>query len=277
MMNKTRWMAGLALGCVLSTPAAFADDDERYRGFYFGAWGGSGEFDTVSKGALDEMILDGLGEELGSVPIQPFTNLSAVVSDSDLDDSLTPWGLQIGYRFNKWVAVEVGYVDLGEFLYRLPGQLSGGLGILCDLDFCLDENGDPTIVTVPVDGEFERSIQLTSTGITGSVLGMYPVTPSFDVHVRAGVYYADTRVTNRLRYIDETGQFGVFGLPEVFNLAHRREDASQTELLAGIGAAWNINEDFALRVEYQKFFDVGDDEKAGESDVDIINIAVLFK
>ncbi|HEY0940208.1 MAG TPA: outer membrane beta-barrel protein [Steroidobacter sp.] len=275
MMNKTRWMAGLALGCVLSTPAAFA---EEYRGFYFGVWGGSGEFDTASKGTLDGMIVGGLADELASVPIQPDTNLAVdAIYGSDLDDSLTPWGVQVGYRFNKWVAFEVGYVDLGEFLYRLPGELSGGLGVFCDLDFCRDDNGDPTVVTVALDGEFERSIQLTSTGVTASVLGMYPVTPRFDVHVRGGVYYADTRVTNRLRYIDGTGQLGVLQLPEVFNLRHRREDASQTELIAGIGAAWNINEDFSLRVEYQKFFDVGDDDKAGESDVDIINIAVLFK
>lgn len=269
MMNKTRWMAGLALGCVLSTPAAFA---EEYRGFYFGVWGGSGEFDTSSKSELDDMVLGDLNNELATIPIQPITNLATgVVYDSDLDDSLTPWGLQVGYRFNKWVAMEVGYVDLGEFLYRLPGELAGPYAFLCDLPACLDDDGNPTIVTRQLDGEFERSIQLTSTGVTASVLGLYPVTPRFDVHVRAGVYYADTRVTNRLRYIDGADQ------SDIFNLRHRREDASQTELLAGIGAAWNINEDFALRVEYQKFFDVGDDEKAGESDVDIINIAVLFK
>jgi OOP family OmpA-OmpF porin len=269
MMNKTRWMAGLALGCVLSAQAAFAEQD---RGFYFGVWGGSGEFDTASKRTLDAAIVGALADELATTPIQPGTNLVAdAVYASDLDDSLTPWGLQVGYRFNKWVAVEVGYVDLGEFLYRLPGELSGDYAFLCDLPACRDNNGDPTVVTVPLDGEFERSVQLTSAGVTASVLGIYPVTPRFDVHVRGGVYYADTRVTNRLRYIDGANQ------SDIFNLRHRRVDASQTELFAGIGAAWNINQSFALRVEYQKYFDVGDDEKAGESDVDVINIAVLFK
>lgn len=269
MMNKTRWMAGLALSCVLSAPAAFA---EEYRGFYFGVWGGSGEFDTASQATLDGLILGNLANELATVPIQPLTNLAVdAVYPSDLDDSLTPWGAQVGFRFNKWVAVEVGYVDLGEFLYRQPGELSGDYAFLCDLEACLDQNGNPTIVIRPLDGEFERSVQLTSTGVTASVLGMFPVTPRFDVHVRGGIYYADTRVTNRLRYIDGADQ------SDIFNLRHRRQDASQTELLAGIGAAWNINQNFAVRVEYQKFFDVGDDDKAGESDVDLINIAVLFK
>lgn len=269
MMNKTRWLAGVALGCVLATPAAFA---EEYRGFYFGAWGGSGEFDTPSRSAMDQAILGSLPTELGLVPIQPVTNLTVdQVFASRQDDSLTPWGLQVGYRFNKWVAVEVGYVDLGEFLYTLPGLISGDLGVLCDLDACLDPDGNPTVVPVPISGEFERSTQLTSTGVTASVLGMFAINPRFDLHVRAGIYYADTRVTNRLRFIDAADP------SDVFNLLHRRVDASQTELLAGVGAAWHINRNFALRLEYQKFFDVGDDEKAGESDVDLINIAVLFK
>lgn len=265
MNNKTRWLAGMALGCVLSTPAAFA---EEYRGFYFGIWGGTGEYDTASQGSIDDDVLGELDDELALVP----GNLATTaVLDSDLDDSLTPWGLQVGYRFNKWVAAEVGYVDLGELLYTLPGELAGPYMYLCSAPACLDDEGNPTIQTRQLDGEFERSIQLTSAGITASVLGMLPLTSRFDLHLRGGIYYGDTRVTNRLRYIDGADP------SDIFNLRHQREDASQTELLAGVGAAWNINESFALRVEYQRFFDVGDDEKAGEFDVDVLNVAVLFK
>ena len=269
MMNKKRWLAGVAIGCVLSAPAAFAEED---RGFYFGIWGGSGEYDTPSKGAMDQAINAALPGELDLIPIQPVTNLAVDATfPSRQDDSLTPWGLQVGYRFNKWVAVEVGYVDLGEFLYTQPGHLSGQLGVLCDLDSCLDDDGNPTVVAVPISGEFERSVQLTSAGVTASVLGMLPVGRSFDVHVRGGIYYADTRVTNRLRFINDADS------SDVFNLLHRRVDASQTELFGGLGGAWYINRNFALRVEYQKYFDVGDDEKAGESDVDVINFSLLFK
>lgn len=269
MMSKKHWLAGLTLGCVLSTPAAFA---EEYQGFYFGLWGGTGEFDTPSKSAMDDMTLANLGAEVSIIPIQPETNLTVdAVFGSTQDDSLSPWGVQVGYRFNKWVAAEVGYVNLGEFLYRMTGAISGDYGFLCDLEACLDANGNPTVVTRPLDGGFERATQLTSSGVTASVLGMFALGQHFDLHVRGGVYYADTRVTDRLRYVDAVDQ------SDVFNLLHRRVDASQTELYAGVGAAWNINESFALRVEYQKFFDVGDDEKAGESDVDVINVTVLFK
>jgi OOP family OmpA-OmpF porin len=262
MTNKTSWLAGLALGCVLSTPAAFA---EEYRGFYFGVWGGSGDMDFGSKADADEAFLDMLPDELAAVPIQPGTNLSAVATGSSLDDSLTPWGLQVGFRFNKWVAAEVGYVDLGELLYTLSGSIGGTYAFVCQ------QCDPPAVVTRNLNGGFERSLQVTSSGVTASALGMFPAGQHFDLHVRGGIYYADTRVTSRLRYIDAVDQ------TDVFNLLHRRTDASQTELFAGLGGAWNINDSFALRLEYQKFFDVGDDEKNGETDIDVINVSLMFK
>lgn len=264
MNNNAGWLAGLALGCALATPALAADDED-YRGFYFTAWGGSGEYDVPSKRANDASITAGLPAELATLPIQPFTQVTLSPEGSTQDDSLTPWGAQIGYRFNRWVAVEAGYVDLGEFLYSMTGTLTGDYGFFCDT--C-----DPVDIYVrPLSGDFQRARQITSTGITASVLGMFPASQHFDLHVRGGLYYADTRVTNRLRYMSAEFE------DDVFNLYHRRVDASQTELFAGIGGAWNINESFSLRVEYQKYFDVGDDEKAGESDVDVINLSVLFK
>lgn len=261
MINKTRLLAGLALGCVLSAPAAFA---EEYRGFYFGVWGGAADMDFGSKADADEFFLDQLPTELGLIPIQPTTDLAALPLDSDLDDSMTAWGVQVGYRFNKWVAAEVGYVDLGELLYTMSGAIAGPYAYVCSCD-------PPTVVTRQLNGGFERSLQVSSAGVTASALGMLPLGPHFDAHVRAGIYYADTRVTNRFRYIDAVDQ------SDVFNLLHSRVDASQTELFGGVGAAWNINPSFALRVEYQKFFDVGDDKKNGESDIDVFNVSLLFK
>lgn len=263
MNNKASWLAGLALGCALATPAAQADDSE-YRGFYFTAGLGSGEYDIAGKGANDAAIMAGLSDELALIPIQPITQLTLDPEASTQDDSLTPWSAAIGYRFNKWVAVEAGYVDLGEFLYSLTGTLTGTYAFPCD-DCELGYD------TVQLAGDFQRAKQITSSGITASVLGMFPAGQHLDFHVRGGLYYADTRVTDRLRYMDATYEEGVF------NLYHRRVDASEMELFAGIGAAWNINESFALRVEYQKYFDVGDDESTGESDVDVINLSVLFK
>lgn len=258
-------LAGLAIGCVLATPAAFA---EEYRGFYFGVWGGSGSVDMPSQGAFDEAIVPMLPDELDSgafiddnnTPGDPsddalVTFALAGLGESSLDDSVGVWGVQLGYRWGKFFATELGYAHLGEASYRLP----------MIVNFTVTEIETGTSFT----GEFdaERATQFTSAGPTISALGMLPLTQSFDLHLRAGVYLADTRVTNRIRDVEFNNG----------NVVHRRVDASQTELYAGIGGAWNINESVVLRAEYQRFLDVGDDEKTGESDIDLFNLSVLFR
>lgn len=256
MIKKT--LVGLAIGCVLSAPAAFAD--EEYKGFYFGVWGGGGSVDIPSKGAFDLAVASSLPTELDRSAYFDDNDLLhtfelAGAGRSTLDDSVSVWGAQLGYRWNKFFAAEVGYAKLGEASYRLPVTIT--------------ETVTDITSGASASGNFigERAMQFTSSGPTISALGMMPLGQYIDVHVRAGIYLADTRVTNRIRDVEfNTG-----------NIYHRRIDASQTEIFGGIGGAWNINESVVLRVEYQKYLDVGDDKKTGESDIDVFNLSVLFK
>jgi OmpA-OmpF porin, OOP family len=261
MIKKT--LAGLAIGCVLSTPAAFA---EEYKGFYFGIWGGTGSVDIPSRDAFDDAIIPMLPTELafsaytddrGTVVTTDDVRHAfalAGIGDSSLDDSVSVWGLNLGYRFGKYFATEVGYAKLGEASYRLPVLVT---------ETETPAAGASTVTTYVS----ERATQFTSAGPTISALGMLPLGQYFDLHVRAGIYLADTRVTNRTRDVQfNTG-----------NINHMRVDASQTEIFGGLGGAWNINENFVLRLEYQRYLDVGDDEKTGESDIDVFNLAVLFR
>jgi OOP family OmpA-OmpF porin len=263
MVKKT--LAGLAIGCVLSTPAAFA---EEYKGFYFGVWGGSGSVDMASKSDLDEGFGAGLAEELddaafidlnGTIPDLSddllYEFALAGVGESTLDDSVSVWGLQLGYRFNKYFATEVGYAKLGEASYRLPAAVNVTVTHLA------------SGASITDNFEAERAAVFTSAGPTISALGMLPIGQHIDLHLRGGIYLADTRLTNRIRDVET----------DFANVSHDRTDASETELFAGLGGAWNINENFTLRVEYQKFLDVGDDQKTGESDIDVFNVSVLFK
>jgi OmpA-OmpF porin, OOP family len=261
MIKKTHWLAGMTIGCVLSTPAALA---EEYRGFYFGVWGGSGSVDMPSKAAFDDAMeiavpaeLDAAGDALTTATREVLFELSGT-GRSTLDDTVSVWGLQLGYRFNKFFAAEVGYANLGEAAYRLPMAVD-----YTDTTF----NAAGAVVGVD-SGTLvaERSSRFSSAGPTLSALGMLPIGQHFEFHARGGIYLADTRLTGRIRDA-ETGE----------NLIHRRTDASETELFAGIGGAWSINENFTLRAEYQKFLDVGGEGKTGESDIDVFNLSVLFK
>jgi OOP family OmpA-OmpF porin len=223
-----------ALTMILGNTASAADSTS---GLYFGVTAGMTSTDIGSKRELDEALAIPVAEGLLAA------GFDAVEWESSLDDSDIGWGLQVGYRFNRYFAVEGGYIDLGETLY--------------DADF------DVTVVgaTFPV----EASIQLQSAGPTAAAVAMLPVSERFDVSAKVGMYFADTLWRLRVRDLafDE-------------NLEHVEIGAGEQELFAGIGGTWNINDSYSLRFEYQRFLDVGDDE-SGEQDVDLLAVSMLFR
>jgi opacity protein-like surface antigen len=204
----------MALGC-LPAMSALAE------GFYFGVSGGLASMDMPSKASIDQLFLDE----------------GVAIESSSMDDEDTAWGLQVGYRWNSYVAAEVGYVNFGTAEYQAA--------------------------PVGVDGEV--SLRARSAGPTVSVLGMLPASKYFDFHLRAGVYFGDSRM--RARAED-------FVTGDVFS---EEAKSSSEDLFAGIGAAWNINDSYSLRLEYQRFFDVGDKDHTGETDIDLLSFSLLFR
>lgn len=251
--NKTRLLTGVALGCVLSTPAAFA---EEYSGFYFGVWGGVGSADWPSKTAFDASFsdpwvqgqLDDLADAITAATGDVTTITLASREPSSLDDSPDAWGLEVGYRFNKYFGAEVGYVRLGEVQYDFDGSIDY-------TDSIGTENFD-------ISGAY----RFASAGPTAAAVGFLPLNKYIEFHGKAGIYLADSRQTVRLTDVESKQNF-----------YHERVDSSQTELFAGIGATWNATESLAVRLEYQRFFNVGDDEKTVEENIDVISLGVLFK
>lgn len=194
-------------------------------GFYSGFFGGMSMADMGSKGSLDEVYF-------GDLPLD----------SSSLDDSDGTYGVQVGYRWNSYIAAEIGYVNLGEGVYEAAIS-------------------DPAIVPSPI----EFSARFRSTGPTLSVLGTLPAGERFDFHGRLGAYYSDTRYRERLED------------PDTGETASIEFDGNSIDAFAGIGAAWNINASYTLRVEYQRFFDVGDEEETPEADIDLLMFGVLFR
>lgn len=239
MSRQSRLTAGLALaalglGC---SGSALADE----AGWYFGLSGGLTSAD-ISKNDFDSTFVDlfsaAVLEVTGDAP-------DAVFVDSELDDSDKGWGIHVGYRFGRYVAAEVGYLDLGQFDYVNQVQLQ--------------VTGTPFI--------FNSDVRVQVNGPFASVLGMFPINESFDVHVRGGILLSDTR--SRLRSVAVEPD-----VPESFQSLEIKD--SDKDFFAGIGATWNINASYSLRVEYQHFLDVGGDD-TGETDVDLISAALLFR
>jgi len=53
--------------------------------------------------------------------------------------------------------------------------------------------------------------------------------------------------------------------------------ARSTDTVLGIGGAFNPSRRFSIRLEYQKFKDVGDPDRTGEGDVDVIDLGLLIR
>lgn len=219
MMGRERLKIAVAAMALLPGASALAQE-----GFYSGIFGGMSLFDMGSAGGLTRSFF-------GNTP----------VDSSSLDDSDGAYGVTVGYRWNRYVATEIGYVNLGEGLYEA-------------------ELSDPTVVTEPT----VFTARFRTTGLTASMLGFWPV-GMFDIQGRAGVYYGDTRYRQRL------------DLTTSDTFVSDESKANSFDAFAGIGAAWNFNESYSLRVEYQKFLNAGDKDDTGEVDVDLLTIGVLFR
>jgi OmpA-OmpF porin, OOP family len=229
----------VAAGLGLLASGGAAAQDRVNEGLYFGVFGGTATFDFPNREDLDALFIPILDAALAA------EGLSNVGATSSVDDSDVAWGLQVGYRFNDYVAAEVGYVNLGEVEYEAIVTASDG-------------------VTPPFP--VETSLRFNTTGPTASVLGMFAINDRFDIHGRAGILFADTRLRQRIRTVGADTNF-----------SHAEFDGSTQDLFAGVGAAWNINDSFSLRFEYMRFFDAGDDETSGEFDIDFITLGILFR
>lgn len=235
MTGKQRMAAALvaALGMIAANTASAEN-----AGLYFGLTGGA---TSVDMGGSKQDFDDTFGLPIAAT--LELGGLDVIGFESSLDDSDIGWGLQVGYRFNRYIAAEVGYVDLGEALYEAIMTVDDGTEIF------------------PV----EASVRFKSSGPTAAVLGILPIGERFDAHARAGVYIADTRLRSRLRDVEFAE-----------NVVHDETKAGETEFFFGVGGAWNISDSYSLRVEYQRYLDVGDDD-TGEGDVDLIGLSVLFR
>jgi OOP family OmpA-OmpF porin len=163
--------------------------------------------------------------------------LGGVSATSDLDDTGDAWGVQVGYRWGKYVGMEIGYQRYGQ------------------ADYVAELTATPQ----------DYSVRFIADGISASALGYFPLGDHFDLQGRAGVLWSDVRVRERLEDVT-TGDF----------MSVEAKDSS-VEFFAGIGAAWNITPSFAVRVEYQKVLDMGDEDSTGEFDVDLVTFGILFR
>jgi len=152
------------------------------------------------------------------------------------DDNHMVYKLFLGYKYNPNFAIEAGYADLGKYDAKVIGDV-GGLP--------LDVRGEVKSKAVFIDA-----------------VGILPLTLEFSMFGKVGAAYARTKA-----HASAT----LMGFRESDS-----ESDSEYVPKAGFGAEYAFTKTVALRAEYERYFDVGDEDKTGESDVDFWSVGLKF-
>jgi len=226
--RKLGWAAGLALAMAASTASASALDS----GFYVSLNAGQAKADL----AVED------GDDIMYFLIEDVVGGTILDGESSVDESDTAWSVVGGYKFNPYIAVEAGYVDLGAAEYRASAD-----------------------VFFPGEGTFliDGGISLGVTGFTVAAVGSLPLGESFDLHGRVGMLFSDTEL--ELSLSDSTGS------------ASDSASYTDNEVFYGVGASWYVGENWSLNLDYLLYKDVGTEDDTGETDIDSFTLGVTYR
>jgi len=180
--------------------------------------------------------------DIDSQIVDAFDSLGLAVlsgSSSTSEDGFT-YGITLGYQILPYLAVEASYVDLDDAEYR----------------------GSATVTDGVATADFRTQVTTESSGPALSVLGILPLPRNWEVYARAGVYFSSTDVTARLSSGDV-----VFAASDSSN---------SEEFLWGAGVGYSRDQ-WTVRLDYQQYTDVGDEDVLGEVNVDRIAFSALYR
>jgi hypothetical protein len=217
---------------VLAGSAAFGPARAAQLGIYAGV-----SYAMVEK---DSLRSDYANEAAAIYNAFGFTPQSTTSSFDSKDSS---YGFVVGWRLTEHIALEGGYMELGDVSYR---DQSDGL-----FDTTLPES-------------WAQNVETSTSGIALSALGILPLSYRWEIYARGGVL-----ISNNSESVFISDGVGSEKL---------RASKSGADLLAGVGISFSVVEIYNVRLEYGRVFDAGDDETLDEADVDmaVLNVSVSF-
>ena len=93
-------------------------------------------------------------------------------------------------------------------------------------------------------------------------VGSWPFTSQFSVYGKGGMYRGETKANFNFTPVG----LGTGNIKE-----------TNTDLTYGVGLRFDLNRNIALRGEWQRYTNLGDNATIGESDVDVLSLGVLWK
>jgi OOP family OmpA-OmpF porin len=162
------------------------------------------------------------------------------------DDNATGYKLFGGYSFQKYIAVEFSYINMGNV-----NANSSASGTFYD---AMDNS---------IDGDLYASANAKVEAITLDAALNYPITAATEVIVKGGVYGANTK----LQFITSSD------IPGTENYNYSKTDGS-SGLHYGIGINFKVTDAIGLRAEWERLYQV--EANSGEINVDLLSAAVIY-
>lgn len=164
--------------------------------------------------------------------------LDLVTSTTKVDDSDTGFGLAGGYQLNDNFAFELSYVDLGTVGSSHTATVTDG--------------------TTPED--VEVGLTSSASGAAVSMLGILPIGERFSVFARLGISFLSSDGTAKVTAGGQT--------------ARPKQSSQKVDPVYGIGAEYAFSKNFAVRLAWDRYTDVGTDDVTGSIDGDLISLGI---
>jgi hypothetical protein len=169
----------------------------------------------------------------------PSQNLSASTKDTDIG-----YQASFGYRFTRFFAAEIGLVQYGQLSSTAKG----------DVDFGQGNGFEPVSV----------KLAFNVGGPLFSAVGIWPINDKFELFGRIGYLFASSE---RVFSSHAQGSSGITGSAK----------GDSQEVVYGVGATYNINQVYSVRLEYQKLDNVGDITRSGTENMDMLMIGATIR
>jgi OOP family OmpA-OmpF porin len=97
-------------------------------------------------------------------------------------------------------------------------------------------------------------------GLELLAVGAIPINPHFEIYGKVGVFFWDLKDSC-------TGISCTYG----------SQNETGSDLTYALGAQFNFSRNYGMRLQYQRYQDVGEEATTGKSDIDVLSISILFK
>ena len=176
--------------------------------------------------------------------------LSTSASAGFFDLTLTPYvGVGLGKSQADITCPAATSCDDKDTAYKLYGGLE--VNEFMSMEFGYVDLGKSTY-SGAVSGKRDTR------GMSVQLVGTYSLSPKFTLLGKGGFGILHTEVDGTV-------------------VASNSEADTDLEWSLGLGAQYNFTKNVGMRVEWERYFNVGDASTTGEADVDLITAGVIFK